>query len=110
MDRRPRNLGDDGAVPVEARSPRLSYAYRTLGLGYANLGGLLMSMGIPYDSDAGRAIAGAITALLTGVSYATSAEMAGELGAFPGYAEEPRGDAAGHPQPSPRRPWRERRL
>ncbi|HVC52097.1 MAG TPA: vitamin B12-dependent ribonucleotide reductase [Stellaceae bacterium] len=66
---------------------RLSYAYRTLGLGYANLGGLLMSMGIPYDSDEGRAIGGAITALLTGGSYATSAEMAGELGAFPGYAK-----------------------
>ena len=64
---------------------RLSYAYRTLGLGYANLGGLLMAMGIAYDSAAGRAIAGAITALLTGTSYATSAEMAGELGAFPGF-------------------------
>jgi len=66
---------------------RLSYAYRTLGLGYANLGGLLMSMGIAYDSDAGRAIAGAITALLTGASYAASAEMAGELGPFAGYAK-----------------------
>jgi len=66
---------------------RLSYAYRTLGLGYANLGGLLMSMGIPYDSAEGRAIAGAITALLTGVTYATSAEMAAELGAFPNYAK-----------------------
>jgi ribonucleoside-diphosphate reductase alpha chain len=66
---------------------RLSYAYRTLGLGYANLGGLLMSMGIPYDSDEGRAIAGAITALLTGTTYATSAEMAAELGAFPGYTK-----------------------
>src|SRR6202045_1271181 len=66
---------------------RLSYAYRTLGLGYANLGGLLMSMGIPYDSDEGRALAAAITALLTGTTYATSAEMAGELGAFPGYAK-----------------------
>jgi ribonucleoside-diphosphate reductase alpha chain len=66
---------------------RLSYAYRTLGLGYANLGGLLMAMGIAYDSDAGRAIAGAVTALLTGISYATSAEMAGELGAFPGFAK-----------------------
>src|SRR5262249_44548537 len=59
----------------------------TLGLGYANLGGLLMSMGIPYDSAAGRALGGAVTALMTGASYATSAEMAGELGAFPGYAE-----------------------
>ena len=64
---------------------RLSYAYRTLGLGYANLGGLLMASGIPYDSDAGRAFAAAITALLTGTSYATSAEMAEELGPFPGF-------------------------
>src|SRR3984893_1903087 len=64
---------------------RLSYAYRTLGLGYANLGGLLMAMGIAYDSDAGRAIAAAITALLTGTTYATSAEMAGRLGAFSRY-------------------------
>src|SRR4051795_11655170 len=64
---------------------RLSYAYRTLGLGYANLGGLLMAMGLAYDSDAGRAMAGAITALMTGTCYATSAEMAGELGAFSGF-------------------------
>jgi ribonucleoside-diphosphate reductase alpha chain len=65
---------------------QLSYDYRTLGLGFANIGGLLMSAGIPYDSREGRAIAGAISALMTGVSYATSAEMAGELGAFPEYA------------------------
>jgi ribonucleoside-diphosphate reductase alpha chain len=64
---------------------QLSYEYRTLGLGYANLGGLLMSFGIPYDSEAGRAICGALTAIMTGVSYATSAEMAKQLGAFPGY-------------------------
>jgi ribonucleoside-diphosphate reductase alpha chain len=64
---------------------QLSYEYRTLGLGYANVGGLLMSSGIPYDSDAGRAICGALTAIMTGVSYATSAEMAALLGAFPGY-------------------------
>ncbi|MEL6436636.1 MAG: adenosylcobalamin-dependent ribonucleoside-diphosphate reductase, partial [Pseudomonadota bacterium] len=63
----------------------LSYKYRTLGLGYANIGGFLMSSGIPYDSDEGRAICGALTAIMTGVSYATSAEMAGELGPFPGY-------------------------
>ena len=63
----------------------LSYKYRTLGLGYANIGGLLMTSGIPYDSDAGRAICGALTAIMTGTSYATSAEMAAELGAFPGY-------------------------
>ncbi|MEA2823605.1 MAG: ribonucleoside-diphosphate reductase alpha chain [Alphaproteobacteria bacterium] len=64
----------------------LSFDYRTLGLGYANIGGLLMAAGIPYDSREGRAIAGAITAVLTGISYATSAEMAGELGAFPRYS------------------------
>ena len=62
-----------------------SYDFRTLGLGYANIGGLLMNMGFSYDSDEGRAMGAALTAILTGVSYATSAEMAGELGAFPGY-------------------------
>ena len=64
---------------------KLSYEYRTLGLGFANIGGLLMSLGMSYDSDEGRALCGAITALLTGESYATSAEMAAELGPFPGY-------------------------
>ncbi|HKD48497.1 MAG TPA: vitamin B12-dependent ribonucleotide reductase [Rhizomicrobium sp.] len=64
---------------------QLSYDYRTLGLGFANIGGLLMSAGIPYDSREGRALAGAISALMTGVSYATSAELAGELGPFPEY-------------------------
>ncbi len=64
---------------------RLSYEYRTLGLGYANIGAMLMQAGIPYDSDRARAICGAITAILTGRSYATSAELAGELGPFPGY-------------------------
>src|SRR5690348_5603380 len=62
---------------------QLSYDYRTLGLGFANIGGLLMSAGTSYDSREGRAIAGAIAALMTGVAYATSAEMAGELGPFP---------------------------
>ena len=63
----------------------LSYRYRTLGLGFANIGGLLMSMGLAYDSEEGRALTGAISALMTGVSYTTSAEMAGELGAFEGF-------------------------
>jgi ribonucleoside-diphosphate reductase alpha chain len=62
-----------------------SYDFRTLGLGYANIGGLLMNMGLGYDSDEGRALCGALTAIMTGVAYATSAEMAGELGTFPGY-------------------------
>ena len=62
-----------------------SFEFRTLGLGYANIGGLLMTSGIPYDSDEGRAIGGALTAIMTGVSYATSAEMAEKLGPFPGF-------------------------
>jgi ribonucleoside-diphosphate reductase alpha chain len=64
---------------------RLSYMFRTLGLGYANLGAMLMQAGIAYDSEKGRAICAALTAILAGESYATSAEMARELGAFPGY-------------------------
>ncbi|MCI4664085.1 MAG: vitamin B12-dependent ribonucleotide reductase [Neomegalonema sp.] len=64
-----------------------SYDFRTLGLGFANIGGLLMSNGLGYDSDEGRALCAAVSALMTGVAYATSAEMAGELGAFPGYAK-----------------------
>ncbi|MCA0405552.1 MAG: vitamin B12-dependent ribonucleotide reductase [Proteobacteria bacterium] len=63
----------------------LSYEFRTLGLGYANIGGLLMTMGLSYDSEEGRALCGALTAVMTGVSYKTSAEIAGELGPFPGY-------------------------
>ena len=104
-------LGPDGAFDIEAfrhavrlwtivleisvlmasfpsrRIAELSYRYRTLGLGYANLGSLLMRLGHPYDSDSGRAICGALTALMTGESYATSAEMAAELGPFPAFAE-----------------------
>ena len=75
------------------RIAELSYRYRTLGLGYANIGGLLMSIGLPYDSPEGRAVCGAVTAIMCGTSYATSAEMAKELGSFPGYgnnAEEMR--------------------
>ncbi len=64
---------------------QLSYDFRTLGLGYANLGSVLMVSGIPYDSDKARAIGGAITAIMTGTSYKASAEMAAALGAFPAY-------------------------
>jgi ribonucleoside-diphosphate reductase alpha chain len=64
---------------------KLSYHFRTLGLGYANLGAMLMQAGIPYDSDKGRAICAAVTGILTGESYATSAELARELKPFPGY-------------------------
>ncbi|MDI1266377.1 MAG: vitamin B12-dependent ribonucleotide reductase [bacterium] len=69
----------------------LSYEFRTLGLGFANIGGLLMTMGLPYDSKEGRSLCGALTAVMTGIAYKTSAEMAGELGTFPGYKKN-----AGH--------------
>ncbi|MCR9067327.1 MAG: vitamin B12-dependent ribonucleotide reductase [Rhodobacteraceae bacterium] len=64
---------------------QLSYEFRTLGLGYANIGGLLMNMGYGYDSPEGRALCGALTAIMTGVAYATSAEIASELGPFAGF-------------------------
>jgi len=64
---------------------RNSHDYRPLGLGYANLGALLMARGLPYDSDAGRAVAGAITGLMHGQAYATSARIAAQLGPFAGY-------------------------
>ncbi|MBI1346025.1 vitamin B12-dependent ribonucleotide reductase [bacterium] len=64
-----------------------SHKYRPLGLGFANLGSLLMSMGIPYDSDAGRGIAGSLTALLTGQAYLTSSRIASFIGPFAGYEE-----------------------
>lgn len=66
---------------------QLSYEYRTLGLGYANLGTLLMVSGIPYDSEEARGIAGAITAIMTGTAYKTSAEMAKVMGPFPRFEE-----------------------
>jgi ribonucleoside-diphosphate reductase alpha chain len=62
-----------------------SHIFRTLGLGYANLGSLIMSYGLPYDSDEGRALAGALTAIMTGCAYEQSAEIAGAIGAFQGY-------------------------
>jgi ribonucleoside-diphosphate reductase alpha chain len=69
---------------------QLSYEYRTLGLGFANIGGLLMAQGYSYDSDEGRAICGAISAIMTGTSYATSAEVASEVGPFPQYKKNAR--------------------
>ncbi|MGH2395110.1 MAG: hypothetical protein ACRDGH_16740, partial [Candidatus Limnocylindria bacterium] len=69
------------------RIAELSYRYRTLGLGYANLGGLLMASGIAYDSHHARALAGTITALMTGNAYAVSAQMAKEQGPFAGFGQ-----------------------
>lgn len=66
-------------------------AYRELGIGYANLGAMLMALGLPYDSEEGRSIAAAITALLTGQSYATSAKIARRVGPFAGFAKDREG-------------------
>ncbi len=77
-------LVDHASYPSE-RICRNSHDYRPLGLGYANLGALLMSLGLPYDGEAGRATAAAITAVMTGAAYATSAELASRLGEFTHY-------------------------
>jgi ribonucleoside-diphosphate reductase alpha chain len=79
-------LVDHASYPTPAIAEN-SHRFRPLGLGYANLGSLLMSMGIPYDSDAGRGICGALTALLNGQGYLTSSEIAGNIGPFAGYRE-----------------------
>ena len=89
---------------------QLSYEFRTLGLGYANIGGLLMTSGIPYDSDAGRAIGGALTAIMTGVCLRHLRRNGGEARRLPRLQEEPRAHAARDPQSPPRRPWRAHRL
>jgi ribonucleoside-diphosphate reductase alpha chain len=77
---------DNASYPTD-RIARNSHDYRPLGLGFANLGALLMSMGFAYDSDAGRNFAGAITAVMCGQSYLTSARIAESTGPFPGYAK-----------------------
>ncbi len=79
-------LVDYSSYPT-AQIAQNSHDYRPLGLGYANLGTMLMVNGTPYDSDEGRAICSAITAIMTGQAYATSAEIAKSKGAFPGYAK-----------------------
>jgi ribonucleoside-diphosphate reductase alpha chain len=81
-------LVDSASYPTPAIAEN-SHIFRTLGLGYANLGALLMSEGLAYDSNEGRALAGAITAIMTGHAYETSAEMAKHKGAFAGF-EDPR--------------------
>ena len=78
-------LVDNASYPTE-RIAKNSHDYRPLGLGYANLGALLMSMAVPYDSDQGRDICGAVTALMTGEAYYQSSKIAERMGAFPGYA------------------------
>jgi len=77
---------DNASYPTKEIAEN-SHIYRTLGLGYANLGSLIMSYGLPYDSNEGRALAGAITAIMTGHSYEQSAEVAGVMGPFKGYRD-----------------------
>jgi ribonucleoside-diphosphate reductase alpha chain len=79
-------LVDNASYPTKQIAEN-SHIFRTLGLGFANLGSLCMSYGLPYDSDEGRALAGAITAIMTGEAYAQSAEMSRTMGAFPGYRD-----------------------
>jgi ribonucleoside-diphosphate reductase alpha chain len=79
-------LVDNASYPTKDIAEN-SHIYRTLGLGFANLGSLCMSYGLPYDSDEGRALAGAITAIMTGHAYEQSAEIAANIGAFPGHRD-----------------------
>jgi ribonucleoside-diphosphate reductase alpha chain len=79
-------LVDNASYPTKDIAEN-SHIFRTLGLGYANLGSLCMSYGLPYDSDEGRALAGAITSIMTGHAYEQSAEIAANIGAFPGYSD-----------------------
>src|SRR6202030_2443766 len=78
-------LVDNASYPTD-KIKENSHKFRPLGLGYANLGALLMSMALPYDSDEGRDVAGAVTALMCGEAYAQSARIAERMGPFPGYA------------------------
>ncbi|HEU6447272.1 MAG TPA: vitamin B12-dependent ribonucleotide reductase [Verrucomicrobiae bacterium] len=79
-------LVDNASYPTKDIAEN-SHIFRTLGLGFANLGSLCMSYGLPYDSDEGRALAGAITSIMTGHAYEQSAEIAANVGAFPGYRD-----------------------
>ena len=88
----------------------LSYEFRTLGLGYANIGGLLMTMGLPYDSKEGRALCGALTAIMTGISLRDLGRDGQGARPLPRLQEERRPHAAGDPQPPPRRARRIARL
>ena len=108
-------LVDNASYPTKEIAEN-SHIFRTLGLGYANLGSLIMSYGLPYDSDEGRALAGAITAIMTGHAYEQSADIAAAMGPFKGYhdarcahvpkplaADNVESDARRHPAASRRR-------
>ena len=92
-------LVDRASYPIKSIAEN-SHAFRTLGIGYANLGALIMNRGLGYDSDEGRAYAGAITALMTGHAYEVSAELAAVKGAFPSYHDARYGDVTETPSAS----------
>jgi ribonucleoside-diphosphate reductase alpha chain len=92
-------LVDRASYPIKSIAEN-SHAFRTLGIGYANLGALIMSRGLGYDSDEGRAYAGAITALMTGHAYQVSAELAAAKGPFPSYHDSRYGDVTEPPAPT----------
>ncbi|MGL5017435.1 MAG: vitamin B12-dependent ribonucleotide reductase, partial [Luteolibacter sp.] len=92
-------LVDRASYPTQAIAEN-SHAFRTLGLGYANLGALIMSRGLGYDSEEGRALASGITSLMTGYAYQVSAEMAAAVGPFPSYHDARYGDVTAPPSPS----------
>jgi ribonucleotide reductase alpha subunit len=91
------NSGGQRQLPDAEKIAENSHNFRPLGLGYANLGALLMSMALPYDSDGGRDVAAAITALMCGEAYAQSARIAERMGPFPGYAVNREADAGRNP-------------
>ena len=88
-------LVDNASYPTD-RIAANSHKFRPLGLGYANLGSLIMASGLPYDSDEGRGLAGAVTAIMHGQAYLTSSEHAAHVGPFDRLPPEPRADAPGH--------------
>ncbi len=92
-------LVDRASYPTQPIAEN-SHAFRTLGLGFANLGALIMSRGLGYDSDEGRALAGSITALMTGHAYQVSAELAAITGPFPSYKDSRYGTVKSPPSPS----------
>ena len=96
LRRRPAILVDHSGSPDE-RIYHNSHEFRPLGLGWANLGSLVMSLGMPYDSDGGRATAAALTAIMTATAYATGAELASRNGPLGPVSSQPPADAGRHP-------------
>ena len=95
-------LVDNGSYPDKSIAVN-SHLFRPLGLGYANLGSLIMSLALPYDSDQARALASAVSAIMTGAAYTASAEIASIKGPFEEFGKNARGDAEGYKYAPPAR-------